>query len=142
MERWPFGGAVIYTLARDLAGGAFDARPDFSINHWDAASQAAALADFRSARSAKLAGNFPSFGANPGPRHWFDDADWKEAVGHCHLLARLARQGGLKSRSLMLHLTRRLSSGSDIVRNHNRHGTASLVNPTKLAGANTELCGP
>ena len=59
---------------------------------------AEALADLRAAKTITTTcrETFLMLYANPGDVDWFDDAAWREVVNHWRLLARLAKQGGLR----------------------------------------------
>ena len=96
MEQWPFDGAVIHAQGLGSDGKPFDARAAFNTNHWESTCFSKALADLKAARSDKLTDNSLILGANPGNVDWFDDAGWKEIQEHWRLLARLAREGGLR----------------------------------------------
>jgi len=96
MEQWPFDGAVIHVQGVNAGGKPFEARAAFGTNHWEPLCFTNALADLQAARSDKLTDNFLLIGANPGNVDWFDDTGWAEIAEHWRLLARLARDGGMK----------------------------------------------
>ena len=50
----------------------------------------------RAAKTTTCRETFLTLYANPGDVDWFDDAGWPEVVDHWRLLARLAKQGGLR----------------------------------------------
>ena len=96
MEKWPFRGVVLNANGRDQTGKWFSATAAFCTNHWEKQFFGKALEDLKVSHSDQLTDNFLIFGANPGNVDWFDDAGWKEIEEHWRILARLARDGGLK----------------------------------------------
>ena len=96
-EKWGvFEGTTIRPTRRGADGGEEDARNAFSREPWLWRDFARAVADLRSAKTTTCRETFLMLFANPGDVDWFDDAGWREVVNHWRLLARLARQGGLR----------------------------------------------
>ena len=62
--------------------------------HWEEFYEA--LVDLQQVKSPRLAQSFLLVSANPGHLDWFDDAVWSDVTHHWRLLARLAKQSGLK----------------------------------------------
>ncbi len=73
-----------------------DARNAFSREAWRWEDFAPALAHLKAAAPKTCRENYLMLYANPGNVDWFDDRAWEEVVNHWRLLARLARQGGLR----------------------------------------------
>ena len=96
-EKWGlFEGTTIRPTRRGVNGGEEDVRNAFSREAWHWESFADALADLRAAKPTTCRETFLMLYANPGDVDWFDDAGWHEVVDHWRLLARLAKQGGLR----------------------------------------------
>lgn len=95
-ERWPFQGAVISATRTGSDGKEVGSSYAFSREPWDEAAFAASIADLQAAKRSKERDDFLLINANPGDVDWFDDAGWTQVVHHWRLLARVARQGGLK----------------------------------------------
>ena len=96
-ERWGvFDGTTIRPTRRTPNGQDVDARFAFSREPWRWEEFAGALADLRAAQPTTCRETFLMLYANPGDIDWFDDAGWREVVNHWRLLARLAKQGGLR----------------------------------------------
>ncbi len=96
-ERWgTFDGTTIQPTRRTKDGVDRDAKHAFSHERWQWGDFAQALADLRAARPTTCRENYLMLYANPGDVDWFDDDGWAEIVNHWRLLARLARQGGLR----------------------------------------------
>lgn len=95
-ERWPFQGAVIRATRTGPGGKEIGSTFAFGRDHWDEAAFAASIADLQAAKSSKRGDYFLLINANPGDVDWFDDDGWAQVVDHWRLLARAARQGGLK----------------------------------------------
>ena len=68
----------------------------FSREHWEWNELADCVADLKAAQPKLATQNFLFLYANPGDVDWFDDAGWREIVDHWRLLARAAREGGLR----------------------------------------------
>lgn len=95
-ERWPFQGAVIAPTRTGPDGKEVGSSFAFGRDHWDEAAFAASTADLQAAKRARGGDYFLLINANPGDVDWFDDDGWAQVVDHWRLLARVARQGGLK----------------------------------------------
>src|SRR5512137_2481968 len=96
-ERWGvFDGTTIRPTRRAANGRDADSRFTFSHEPWKWEEFAGALADLRAAKPTTCRETFLMLYANPGDVDWFDDAGWREVVNHWRLLARLAKQGGLR----------------------------------------------
>jgi len=96
-ERWAvFEGTTLMPTRRTPKGDDVDARNAFSREHWTWEDFAGALADLKAASPKTCRENYLMLYANPGDVDWFDDAGWKEIVDHWRLLARLARQSGMR----------------------------------------------
>ena len=78
------------TAARWIAGRRL--RSD----HWHGVEFADCVRDLQAAQPKQATNNFLMVYANPGDVDWFDDAGWREVVDHWRLLARVAKQGGLR----------------------------------------------
>lgn len=90
-----FQGTTIVPTRRTDRGD-IAAHNAFSADHWTWAEFASAVADLKAAKSATVTENFLMIYANPGGVDWFDDDGWKEVIDHCRLLARLAKEAGLR----------------------------------------------
>lgn len=90
-----FDGTTIDPTRR-LNGAVVSAKNAFSHEPWQWVEFAEALADLRAAKPTTCRETFLMLYANPGDVDWFDDAAWREVVNHWRLLARLAKQGGLR----------------------------------------------
>ncbi len=96
-ESWGvFDGTTIRPTRRLKDGREHDARNAFSRDVWRWDEFAWALSDLRAAKSVSCRETFLLLYANPGDVDWFDDDGWREVVNHWRLLARLAKQGGLR----------------------------------------------
>ena len=96
-EKWGlFDGTTIRPTRRGANGGEVDTRNAFSREPWRWEEFADALADLRAAKPTTCRETFLMLYSNPGDVDWFDDAGWREVVNHWRLLARLAKQGGLR----------------------------------------------
>ena len=96
-ERWGvFDGTTIRPTRRMANGRDVDSRFTFSREPWRWEEFAGALADLRAAKPTTCRETFLMLYANPGNVDWFDDTAWREVVDHWRLLARLAKQGGLR----------------------------------------------
>lgn len=95
-EKWGlFDGTTIKPTRRSGKGTVL-AHQAFSKEQWHWEEFAEALADLRAAKTTTCSETFLTVYANPGDVDWFDDAGWKEIINHWRLLARLAKQGGLR----------------------------------------------
>jgi hypothetical protein len=96
-EQWGvFDGTTIRPTRSVAGGGQKDSRHAFSREPWRWEEFAEALADLQAARPVTCRETFLMVYANPGDVDWFDDVGWREIVNHWRLLARLAKQGGLR----------------------------------------------
>lgn len=96
-EQWGvFDGTTIAPTRRLADGRVVDSRKAFSSDHWDWADFADCVRDLQAAQPKQATNNFLMIYANPGNVDWFDDAGWGEVVDHWRLLARVAKQGGLR----------------------------------------------
>lgn len=96
-EQWGvFDGTTIAPTRRLADGRVVDSRNAFSSDHWDWADFADCVRDLQAAQPKQATNNFLMIYANPGNVDWFDDAGWGEVVDHWRLLARVAKQGGLR----------------------------------------------
>src|SRR6185503_20379792 len=91
-----FDGTTLMPTRRMKDGGEIDARNAFTRDAWRWEEFAGALDDLKTASPKTCRENFLMLYANPGDVDWFDDKGWKEIVDHWRILARLARQGGLR----------------------------------------------
>lgn len=90
-----FQGATI-AATRRVSGGDASAYYAFTAEKWTWAEFAPAVADLKAAKSATVTETFLLIYANPGDVDWFDDDGWKQVIDHWRLLARAAREGGLR----------------------------------------------
>ncbi len=91
-EKWAvFDGTTIKPTRRGV-----DSQNAFSREPWQWEDFAAELADLRAAKTTTCRETYLTLYASPGDVDWFDDAGWREVVNHWRLLARLAKQGGLR----------------------------------------------
>ena len=96
-ERTPFDGVIL-----SVPGKQPDGTPFTSFNHlfsrepWTEAMFADSLADLKAARSARVTENFLILWALPGDVDWFDDDGWAVVAEKFRIMARVARQGGLR----------------------------------------------
>ena len=96
-EKWGvFDGTNISPTRRLIGGEKADAKDAFSREPWKWEEFAEALADLRAAKPTTCRETFLTLYSNPGDVDWFDDAGWREIANHWRLLARLAKQGGLR----------------------------------------------
>ncbi len=96
-EKWGvFDGTTISPTRRAANGVEVDVKNAFSREPWKWEEFTDALADLRAAKPTTCRETFLMLYANPGDVDWFDDAGWREVVNHWRLLARLAKQGGLR----------------------------------------------
>ena len=91
-----FEGTNIDPTRRVKDGAVVSAKNAFSRETWQWDEFAPALADLQAAKPTTCRETFLMLYANPGDVDWFDDAGWREVVNHWRLLARLAKQGGLR----------------------------------------------
>ena len=88
------GSAIIPT--RQLTNGTIERISEgFTNSHWAWSEFAQAVNDLKSAKPLQCTNNFLLLSANPGNVDWFDDAGWAQVTDHWHLLARVAKEGGL-----------------------------------------------
>ena len=96
-EKWGVFDGTTISPTRTLEGGqVVDSKNAFARELWRWEEFAGALADLRAAKAVNCRETFLMLYANPGDVDWFDDAGWRAVVEHWRLLARLARQGGLR----------------------------------------------
>ena len=98
-EKWGlFNGTNIDPTRRLKEGAVVSAKNAFSREPWRWEEFADALADLRAAKTITTTcrETFLMLYANPGDVDWFDEAGWGEIMNHWRLLARLAREGGLR----------------------------------------------
>jgi hypothetical protein len=95
-EKWPFQGTVIRPVRKLAEGREVACTEAFQRGEWTWPELEASIADLKGARPSKAISNYLMITANPGNVDFFDDAGWAEIVSHWRLLARVARQGGLK----------------------------------------------
>lgn len=96
-EKWGvFDGTTLAPTRKLAEGRLVDSRNAFSTNHWDWTEFGDCVRDFQAARPQQATNNFLLLYANPGDVDWFDDAGWGEVVDHWRLLARVAKEGGLR----------------------------------------------
>lgn len=96
-EHWAaFDGCAIKPLRTNADGKEAGASFAFVNERWEWSGFAASVRDLKAARPVHATNNFLLVHANPGDVDWFDDAGWREIVEHWRLLARVARQGGLR----------------------------------------------
>ncbi len=91
-----FDGTTIAPTRRLTDGAVVSAKDAFSREPWQWEEFASALADLQATKPTTCRETFLMLYANPGDVDWFDDAGWREVVNHWRLLARLAKQGGLR----------------------------------------------
>ena len=93
-----FEGTNIDPTRRPKDGAVVSAKNAFSREPWRWEEFADALADLRAAKTSTTTcrETFLMLYANPGDVDWFDDAGWRKVVNHWRILARLAKQGGLR----------------------------------------------
>ena len=77
-------------------GKVVSAKDAFSREPWQWEEFAPAVADLQATKPTICRETFLMLYSNPGDVDWFDDAGWREVVNHWRLLARLAKQGGLR----------------------------------------------
>ena len=91
-----FEGTNIDPTRRLADGTVVSAKDAFSREPWQWEEFAPALADLQATKPTTCRETFLMLYSNPGDVDWFDDAAWREVVNHWRLLARLAKQGGLR----------------------------------------------
>ncbi len=96
-EKWgAFDGTTIFPTRKTADGQTRHAHCAFSREHWEWNELADCVADLKAAQPQLATQNFLFLYSNPGDVDWFDDAGWREVVDHWRLLARAAREGGLR----------------------------------------------
>lgn len=95
-EKWPFQGTVIRPVRKLAEGREVGCTEAFQRGEWTWPELEPSVADLKGARPSKAVSNYLMITANPGNVDFFDDAGWAEIASHWQLLARVARQGGLK----------------------------------------------
>jgi hypothetical protein len=96
-ERTPFDGVVLSVPGKKPDGAPFNSYNNL-FNHelWTEAMFADSVADLQAARSTRVTENLLILWAAPGEVDWFDDAGWAVVSEKFRLMARVARQGGLR----------------------------------------------
>ncbi len=96
-EKWGcFDGTTIAPTRKLADGRLIDCRNAFSRDHWEWAEFSEAVQDLRESNPRMAKNNFLFIYTNPGDVDWFDDEGWNEIVDHWRIIARLAREGGLR----------------------------------------------
>jgi len=96
-EKYPFDGVILTVPGTKPDGTSFTSFNNlFSPEPWTEAMFAGALADLKAARSAKVTDNFLILWSLPHTVDWFDDAGWAIIADKFRLMARVAKQGGLR----------------------------------------------
>lgn len=91
-----FDGTTIDPTRSLSDGTVVSAKDAFSREPWQWEEFAPAVADLQATKPTTCRETFLMLYSNPGDVDWFDDAGWREVVNHWRLLARLAKQGGLR----------------------------------------------
>jgi len=96
-EAYPFDGVVLSVPGSKPDGTSFTSYNNlFSAEPWSEAMFGPALADLKAARSARVTNNFVLLWSLPHTVDWFDDAGWAVVAEKFRLMARVAKQGGLR----------------------------------------------
>jgi len=96
-ENTPFDGVILFVPGKKPEGTPFTSFNNlFSREPWTEAMFAESVADLKAARSTKVTENFLILWSLPGDVDWFDDAGWAVVVEKFRIMARVARQGGLR----------------------------------------------
>ena len=95
-EKYPFDGTTVQTTRKLANGKEVDSKNAFINERWNSSEFESTIADLKAAHPRTAKDNFLILNANPGNVDWFDDSGWKEIVNHWRLLARTAKQGGLR----------------------------------------------
>lgn len=96
-EKHPFDGVILTVPGRKPDGTQFTSFNNlFSPEPWTEAMYADALADLKAARSTKVTDNFVILWSLPHTVDWFDDAGWGIIAEKFRIMARVAKQGGLR----------------------------------------------
>lgn len=96
-EKTPFDGVILSVPGKKPDGTTFTSFNNlFSREPWTETMFAEAVADLKAARSSKVTENFLILWALPGDVDWFDDAGWAVVNEKFRIMARVARQGGLR----------------------------------------------
>jgi hypothetical protein len=96
-ERTPFDGVILFVPGKKPDGTPFTSFNNlFSREPWTEAMFADSIAGLKAARSPKVTENFLMLWSLPGDVDWFDDAGWAVVAEKFRLMARVARQGGLR----------------------------------------------
>lgn len=93
MERRPVDGTLLNLMPEampEAPGRAFGREP------WQWEWLEPLAADLKATRFQHFTDCFVKLNANPGDVDWFDDAGWEQIVDHWRLIARVAKQGGVK----------------------------------------------
>jgi hypothetical protein len=96
-EKYPFDGVILTVPGTKPDGTSFSSHDHlFSAEPWTEAMFAAALADLKATRSAKVTDNFVILWSLPASVDWFDDAGWAVITEKFRIMARVAKAGGLR----------------------------------------------
>lgn len=96
-EKTPFDGVVLFVPGKKPDGTTLTSFNNlFSREPWTEAMFAESVADLKAARSSKVTENFLILWSLPGDVDWFDDAGWAVIAGKFRIMARVAREGGLR----------------------------------------------
>jgi len=96
-EKTPFDGVVLSVPGQTPEGTPFNSYDHlFTREPWTEAMFSESLAGLKAARSTKVTENFLILWSTPGEVDWFDDAGWAVVGEKFRIMARVARQGGLR----------------------------------------------
>lgn len=98
MEKAPYDGVFVRAIGWDDKGHKINMREMFSNKPWKKSWFHSAISNLQAihSKSKTLTDNFLLIGAKPGNVDWFDDAGWKQIVGHWCIAAEIAKDGHLK----------------------------------------------
>jgi len=96
-EKYPFDGVILTVPGKKADGTLFTSFNNlFSAEAWTEGMFSDALADLQATRPTKVRDNFVILWSLPATVDWFDDAGWAVIAEKFRLMARVAKQGGLK----------------------------------------------
>jgi len=96
-EKYPFDGVILTVPGRKPDGQAFSTIDRFfSPEPWTEGMFTNALADLQATHSATVTNNFVILWSLPATVDWFDDAGWSVIREKFRIMARVAKQGGLR----------------------------------------------
>ena len=96
-EKHPFDGVILTVSGKKPDGSRFSSHNHlFSAEPWNEAMFADALADLKATHSKTVTDNFVILWSLPATVDWFDDAGWSIIAEKFRLMARVAKQGGLR----------------------------------------------